>query len=225
MDFIQEYGQYSNFVFIGEAGSGKSEIAVNIAQLLAAGQEKPVHFFDLDMTKPIFRSRDLAQTLAEAGIEVHFEEQYMDAPTLTGGVVRLLKDESSVSVLDVGGDAIGARSIGGYSPYLNRENTCIFYVVNSYRPWSADIEHIDQVLSQILGVSHIHLQRLVFLGNPNLGIETTAEEFLRGCDELDKVLGAYVSVAFYCIEEKLMSKLTTERKLLPLHLQMGYEWQ
>ena len=40
----------SNVVFLGEAGSGKSEIALNFAQALAELGGKPVHFFDLDMT-------------------------------------------------------------------------------------------------------------------------------------------------------------------------------
>ena len=39
----------SNVVFLGEAGSGKSEIALNFAQALAELGGKPVHFFDLDM--------------------------------------------------------------------------------------------------------------------------------------------------------------------------------
>ena len=38
----------SNVVFLGEAGSGKSEIALNFAQALAELGGKPVHFFDLD---------------------------------------------------------------------------------------------------------------------------------------------------------------------------------
>ena len=42
----------SNVVFLGEAGSGKSELALNFAQALAELGGKPVHFFDLDMTSP-----------------------------------------------------------------------------------------------------------------------------------------------------------------------------
>ena len=55
----------SNVVFLGEAGSGKSEIALNFAQALAELGGKPVHFFDLDMTKPLFRSRDRREALEE----------------------------------------------------------------------------------------------------------------------------------------------------------------
>ena len=57
-----------NFVFLGEAGSGKSELAVNFARQLARRTQREVHFFDLDMTKPLFRSRDAAGELEQAGV-------------------------------------------------------------------------------------------------------------------------------------------------------------
>lgn len=50
-------------VFLGEAGCGKSELAVHLA-LSLAGKGREVHFFDLDQTKPLMRSRD-AQELLE----------------------------------------------------------------------------------------------------------------------------------------------------------------
>ena len=154
----------SNVVFLGEAGSGKSEIALNFAQALAELGGKPVHFFDLDMTKPLFRSRDRREALEALGVEVHYEAQFMDAPTLTGGVRQRLNDPHCCAVLDVGGDYIGARSIGGYAPLLNRDGTTVYYVINPFRPWSATLEHIDQVLGETLGVSHVELARLRLVG-------------------------------------------------------------
>ena len=67
----QNCANYKNFVLLGEAGSGKSEIALNLAAHLAQCQPLPVHFFDLDMTKPLFRSRDLAEEMEALG--VHFQ--------------------------------------------------------------------------------------------------------------------------------------------------------
>ena len=58
-DFLQKGKK--NFVFIGEAGSGKSEIAINFAVNLARIADRPVHFFDMDQTKPLFRSRDVKE--------------------------------------------------------------------------------------------------------------------------------------------------------------------
>ena len=71
-------------VFLGEAGCGKSELAVQWA-LTAAERRRDVHFFDLDQTKPLLRSRDAAALLEGAGVTVHFEQQCADAPTQGGG--------------------------------------------------------------------------------------------------------------------------------------------
>ena len=84
----QNCANYKNFVLLGEAGSGKSEIALNLAAHLAQCQPLPVHFFDLDMTKPLFRSRDLAEEMEALGVHFHFEKQFMDAPTQVGGALR-----------------------------------------------------------------------------------------------------------------------------------------
>ena len=196
----------TNFVFIGEAGSGKSELALNLAWRLQERKERPVHFFDLDMTKPLFRSRDICEQLESAGISVHFEEQFMDAPTLTGGVTQLLRNSAVYTVLDVGGDYIGARSIGGYAALLNRPDTAVYYVINPYRPWSMTLEHIDKVLGETLGVSHIQLDCLQLVGNPNLGPDTTADDILSGEQMLVELVGPYKPINFLCVADALQEQ-------------------
>ena len=217
--------QQKNVVFLGEAGCGKSEIAINLACELAQATDKQVHFFDLDMTKPLFRSRDLAQELEDKGVTVHYEEQFMDAPTVTGGVMRLLRDPSCYVVLDVGGDHIGARSIGGYAPLLNAEHTVIYYVVNSYRVWSLDIDHIDRVLSEILAVSHIRLENLRILSNCNLGIHTTAADVLAGKDHVCEMIEPYRPIDAHCVWEKLLPQIPDGENWLGLHLFLTYPWE
>ena len=125
------------------------------------------------LTPVIFSSVEMQ--VEALGIICHHEKQFMDAPTVVGGVNRLLKDEDCYVVMDVGGDHIGARAIGGYAPKLNKDNTIVYYVLNAYRPWSNDIDHIDGTLGQILGVSHIQLGKLHMVNNPNNGITTTAK--------------------------------------------------
>lgn len=216
----------TNFVFLGEAGGGKSELALNVACALAEAGGKPVHFFDLDMTKPLFRSRDRREMLESHGVEVHFEEQFMDAPTLTGGVRRLLNDQNCYTVLDVGGDYIGARSIGGYAPLLNRDGTTIYYVINPFRPWSATLEHIDKVLGETLGVSHVELARLKLVGNPNLGPETTPADVAEGARQLVDMVGPYKPVEFLCAQDRLCPELPEELPcpVLPIRLYLTYPW-
>lgn len=215
-----------NFVFLGEAGCGKSEIAVNLAMRLAERGDKPVHFFDLDMTKPLFRSREMAAPLTEKGIEVHFEEQFMDAPTTVGGPELILRRSDCYAVLDVGGDYIGARSVGQYAPLFRAPATAVYYVMNPFRPWSDTIERIDIVLSDILSVSHLSIAELHLVGNPNLGDGTTAESFLRGWQMLRDTVEPYKSVEFYCAEEKLLPQVSGSipQPVTGLKLYFRYPW-
>lgn len=217
----------NNFAFIGEAGGGKSEIAINFARLLSERGDKPVHFFDLDMTKPLFRSRDLVSELAEMGVILHYEEQFMDAPTTTGGVSRVLRDDACYAVLDVGGDHIGARSIGGYAPLLNcQQDTAVYYVINSYRPWSADLEHIDRVMAETLGVSHIRPDNLRLVGNPNLGTGTTSADVIKGIMRLRETVKPYMGFEFFCVREQLCRQIKDHLAcpILPIRLYLSYPW-
>lgn len=215
-----------NFVFLGEAGSGKSEIAINLAMDLARNCNKKVHFFDMDMTKALFRSRDLRGELEKAGIEFHYEKQYMDAPTLVGGVNYLLKNKDSIVIMDVGGDYIGARSIGGFAPMLNKEDTLVYYVLNALRPWSYDIEHIDETLGQILGVSHINLTQIKLIDNPNNGVTTTTNEYLQGSRDMMETVTPYMPIEFSCVMEDLYDEVKELAKLplVPVHLYLTYQW-
>ena len=89
-----------NFVFVGEAGSGKTEMALNFALLLHEISDLPVHFFDMDMTKPLFRARDVTELIRGRGIEFHFEQQFADAPTMVGGVEASFKDSGQITIED-----------------------------------------------------------------------------------------------------------------------------
>lgn len=221
-----DLSNYKNFVFIGEAGSGKSEIALNYAIQLQKNSERQVHFFDMDMTKPLFRSRDLCAELEAMGIKLHFEEQFMDAPTLVGGVRRLLKAPDCYVVMDIGGDYIGARAIGGFARELSRADSMICYAINPYRPWSLDLEHIDQVLGGILGSSHIPLEKLHLVSNPNIGSGTDLSDVAAGHERLVQLLSPYKPVTFMCVKEELYEavKETSALPVMPLHLFLNYPW-
>lgn len=216
----------SNFIFIGEAGSGKSEIAINFAKYLAELNEKPVHFFDMDMTKPLFRSRDLKTEIENMGIIFHHEEQFFDAPTVVGGVNLLLKDDSCYVVMDVGGNDIGARAIGGFAAKVNKDNAVVYYVLNAFRPWSGNLDHIDGTLSSILKVSHIKLDKVRMISNPNNGITTTVEEVLEGNSKMIEMIGPLVDIEFTCVRDTLYEgvKARTNIPLMPIHLYLTYPW-
>ncbi|MDR1376919.1 MAG: hypothetical protein LBJ22_05365 [Synergistaceae bacterium] len=216
-----------NFVFIGESGSGKSEISLNFAKRLAELGDRSVHFFDMDMVKPLFRSRDARKAVEGEKIVFHYQEQFMDAPTLVGGVAASLKDKNRYVVMDVGGDYIGARAIGGFAPYIDNDDTRVYYVLNVFRPWSWDIEHIDATLGKILGVSHIRAVKLRMINNPNNGHTTTKEEFLSGSRRMSDIISPYAAIDFACVREELYAQMTEELDVpvLPLHLYLTSPWE
>lgn len=217
-------------VFLGEAGCGKSELAVDLVVYLAkrqnaAGSEAaagPIHFFDLDQTKPLMRSRDTEDLLKEKGILVHYEIQFADAPVIVGGVEAALSDPKARVVLDVGGNDTGARLIGGFSQRLKTAE--LFFVVNPYRPWSSTLEHIDQTLSAILRASRLPMPR--FLLNPNLGDDTTPEEYREGLALGLSLLSPHVKVEGAAVPAGIYEavKEGVSVPLLPITRHMASFW-
>lgn len=214
--------QYKNFVFIGETGSGKTEIAINLALQMSA-LHNTVHFFDLDQTKPLFRARDAEKALIDAGIHVHYEEQHLDAPTVAGGVIELLVDPDTIVILDIGGGSHGAHMIGQFSHILNNKQSAILYVVNPYRAWSDTAEHINATISKITKSSR--LNKINVVANPNLGPETVVDDVFAGIDKLQEMLGG-TPMDFLCVYEELLPQVVggSNMSLLPIQLKMLPEW-
>ncbi|ETA81455.1 ATP-binding protein [Youngiibacter fragilis] len=215
-----------NFLFVGEAGSGKSEVAINFARYLLEMDDKPVHFFDMDMTKPLFRSRDVMNEIESLGIIFHHQEQFYDAPTLVGGVTRLLKDENCHVVMDIGGNDVGASAIGGFAPKVNNDYTEVYYVLNPYRPWSDNLDHIDGTLSAILRISHIKLEKVKMISNPNIGLTTDAAEVMEGNRRMAEMVGPYKDIEFLCVRKELYEQVKSRSNVpvFPIHLYLTYEW-
>ena len=215
-----------NFVFVGEAGCGKSEIALNFAMGMRKLTDKPIHFFDMDQTKPLFRSRDVRERLEAEGIDFHYEEQLFDAPTTVGGVRVHLADPESIVIMDVGGDHVGARLIGSFEKNLNHPNTQNFFVINAYRPWSRDLISIDGTMARVLGMARIELENVSIMSNPNLGTTTTAEEAVEGTKKLEAMIGEFLPIDYMCAMERLCPDIKgkVNMPLLPVELFLTYEW-
>jgi hypothetical protein len=223
---LQPLLKHKNFVFIGEAGCGKTEIALNMALAVRKEQPRPVHFFDLDQTKPLYRSRDVRERIEAAGIFFHFAEQPADVPVAVGGVAETLQDEDCIALLDVGGGDTGSRLIRVYSALLRENSTKIFYVVNPYRPWSMDPVHIDETFSMILRAAGLEMRNLGILCNPNNGSTTTREEITEGAEKTIAMLGDVLPVEAVAAMRPLCSQVGNPGGLpvLPLDLYMTYEW-
>ena len=88
-------------------------------------------------------------------------------------------------------------------------------------------KHIDRVLGETLGASHLRLDRLHMVGNPNLGRDTTPEDVLAGEQTLLELVGPYKPVELLCVRED-MAAAAAERAVtpvLPLKLYLTYPWE
>jgi len=223
--FEEMLAKKKNFVFIGEAGSGKSELAINFAFKMAEVATKKVHFFDMDQTKPLFRSRDVSEQLEEVGVVFHSQKQLLDAPTIVPGVIEQLMDKESYTLLDIGGNATGARMIGQFSHILNDESTCVFFVINTYRPWSKTAMSIEETVSRITRVSRI--KHVNVISNPNLGLTTTPEEVIAGNEKLKEILGPDgAKIDYVCVLENLYDRVKDiiKEPLIPVQIYILYPW-
>ena len=126
-----------NIVLLGEAGSGKTEIAANIALLLAEKDEKPVYLIDMDQTKCLFRARDFSSLLEKRQVHMAENQELWDSPLVPMGVSALLKDEGVRCVFDAGGNAAGAAMMGQFAGLLAGKTTRYYYVINPCRAFQA----------------------------------------------------------------------------------------
>jgi len=83
---------------------------------------------------------------------------------------------------------------------------------------------VDGTLSAVLKAARLRKFRL--LANPNLGEETTAEEFLQGLDKTVRMLSPYAPVEAACVQQRLYGEVSarTQLPLLPLQLHLRYPW-
>ena len=180
-------------LFAGHYGSGKTNIAVNYAMLLAA-EGKKVCIADLDIVNPYFRTKDSAKVLDQAGVELispQFANTNVDLPALPAESYRLVQDKSVYGIMDIGGDDRGAYALGRFVPsILDEDNYRMIFVANSYRPLTRTPEEALEVMREIEVACGLRFTDIV--NNANLGTETTPETVLDAVpymEELSRISG------------------------------------
>lgn len=172
-------------VICGAYGAGKSECSIALARTLPA----PVTLIDLDVVNPYFRSRQARQLLEGEGITVIGNSLRIDAgidlPAIPGAVAPALSDSARRVVVDLGGDAAGARALRQFLPSLPVEATELVYVVNRFRPENRDAPRTRASLRAIEGEIGVACTGLI--SNSHMLHETREEHIsagLRLCREL-----------------------------------------
>lgn len=163
-------------LFAGHYGSGKTNVALNYAYNLKRNGYDTV-IADIDTVNPYFRTKDSAQELKQAGIELiasEFAGSNVDLPALPAALYDIIFDSERFAVIDIGGDDRGAFALGRYTPEILRENNYnMLMVINMYRPLTSTPEDTVEILREIEAASGIPFTGLV--NNSNLGVSTDLE--------------------------------------------------
>ena len=161
-------------VISGAFGTGKTEIAINLALKLREETDDQVTLVDLDIVNLYFRSRQKAYELEQRGIRVVSSVEGMenaDLPALSPEINACFDRKDGPVVFDLGGSDLG----GLVAAYLHRgfasEPTNHWLVVNPYRPFNETAAATLEMAEQIAVRARLPITGMI--ANPHLISETT----------------------------------------------------
>ncbi len=215
-------------VFAGHFGSGKTEISINYALMLAKQHEK-VAIVDIDIVNPYFCVRDVSDMLKEAGVKVISSNPHLSNAELAvvpSEVFSVFNDKSYTVVIDVGGDDAGAVVLGQYNRYFKEEPYDMYFVINNSRPFTKDEKDTEEYIKEIERASRLKVTKLI--SNTNLSYETSLEDILRG-DRVTEAISQRIGIPYsYLVcrrdfEEQLKGKVKGE--IFPIDIYMKPPWR
>lgn len=214
-------------VIAGHYGSGKTEFAVNLA--LSAAKTEKVILADLDIVNPYFCSREQEDRLNSAGVTMITPSpscRTADVPALPAEVARIFADNSSRSILDVGGDGIGAKVLSRYKPQFDNCEYDMWIVLNANRPLTATPEKAVEYIRSIELASRLTATGIV--NNTHLCAHTTPEDTKRGL-ELAKSVSELTGLPIICsvVPGSSLPKYQAEieEELFPIEIMMKKPWE
>jgi hypothetical protein len=178
LDFVPDG---SLMIVVGNYGSGKTEVAVNLALFIAHTGRK-VQLADLDIVNLYFRCREARTLLEAAGIRVVVPagaQASADLPIVLPEIKGMLRPKGDqISIFDVGGDPVGARILSSYNDILRDEPYALWQVINSRRPNTDTVAGCLAMKTGIEAASRLKITGLIV--NSHLISETTPEVILEG---------------------------------------------
>ena len=170
-------------ILIANYGSGKTEIALNLA-LQSAAEGKRTQVIDLDRINDYFRMSDQVQLLKEKQIDLvspTFAGAGITQTNMPAAVNSAFDQDWDLVIFDVGGDPAGALSLARYKTdfdALSPEQLEVYDVVNVCRMMSQSPEKILKLKEDMEAFAR---QRVTgFIHNSNLQDLASAADLLSG---------------------------------------------
>ena len=215
-------------IIIGHYGSGKTEFSVNYAVKLKEKYDN-VSIADLDIVNPYFRSREKKEYFEEIGIKVYdssIRNTSIDIPALPAEIMGVIQNQNEKSVIDVGGDPVGARVLARYAEQIKNIEYDMFYVINGNRPETRTVEDTIKYLRMIESTSGLKVTGLI--NNTHMLKDTTVEDVEFGHELTKKVSWETdIPIRYEAAIKSTALKITNKEileKLFPINLYMREEW-
>lgn len=169
-------------VIVGNYGSGKTEVAINLAVDQKA-RHRAVQLADLDLVNLYFRTRQARDIMSTLGIPMVLPPRELldaDLPVLTPQINGLIRNPGELAILDVGGDKVGAKVLGALADVIEQTSHAVtmWQVVNPNRPGTESIDGCLAARAAIEAAARLPLSGWV--GNAHLMGETTFDHILQG---------------------------------------------
>jgi len=204
-------------IICGGYGSGKTEVAVNLAvRLVEAG--RVVSIADLDIVNLYFRSREVRQQMRSYGISVLIPGENLvnaDLPIVLPEIRGALEESPGHVILDLGGDPVGARVMRSLSGALKPSDYTGFIVLNSRRPRTGTVDGARQMVDEIENTSGIAVTDII--ANSHLIEETDAsviDEGIRLAEEVGRASSR--RVALVTVERRMLSRFDAKACRYPV---------
>ena len=190
-------------LIVGNYGSGKTEVAVNLAIQLST--KRNVAIADLDIVNPYFRCREARDELESFGIRVinpTGDYQAADLPIILPEIRGAVLDGENTLIFDVGGDDVGARVLGSLADVLAKKPYTMLQILNAKRPFTETVAGCLKIKGEIEAASRLRITGLV--SNTHLLEETGTETVLEGLRLAREVAkDADLPVSFVTADENL----------------------
>ncbi|MDD5092050.1 MAG: hypothetical protein PHQ23_14180 [Candidatus Wallbacteria bacterium] len=175
-------------VISGAFGTGKTEVAINIALHLAMEGVKNLFLVDLDIVNLFFRSRQKAEALREKGITVISSQAGMenaDLPALSPAVQGCFDRLDSTVIVDLGGSDLGGIVLSRFNTFFQSEDCNHWLVVNPYRPFNEKNEDTVTMAEHIAGRARLGITGMI--ANPHLLYDTTDTVIEEGFEQVRRI--------------------------------------
>lgn len=225
-------------VILGHYGSGKTNLALNLALQLKDLGRTPL-LVDLDVVNPYFRSTDYSELVESNGIGITgpvYGKSNLDAPSLAPGIDSKIAEASvdAPVIVDVGGDADGVRALARFVPAINKvKNKYVMAVVNTRRLETSTVEGSMQLLLELKTASAPSIDALI--GNTHLAEHTTVATITQSLSTLQELSSTSgIPLVAVTVSEELYEQTAqelsetlqkSETKLLPIKRFVKTVWQ